>query len=373
MARPAPRPARGANYRRRQRPRPAAAAPAGSHQRGPTAARPRRAATADGEQSRRPAHAQAALDNGYCSHWDRWGLKPQHRRNLAGDSNAGGENIAFQTPVHDLTRLVHDTVNCLLDSPGHRRQMLNPAHRVLHTGIACDPAQPQRGAVLVQQFSGDYVARARPPRIDKKGVLHLDIALQDARLRYRDDTVPVQIQIGWDPPPRTLTTGALTRTHSLRAPEPVAYIVAPPKPNQRYVGDGKRTQTVGDAVDPYGLPPEPEAVDCRDEISARWQAAKAQCEAMPDRECLVQRIIADRFDISEDATAVAVKADLSEILRRTGPGIYALTLWAQPTHLAELKPVAHQTLFRQTTPPAGNPYGDGQPRQQRRAQGRQYA
>lgn len=82
---------------------------------------------------------------------------------------------------------------------------------------------------------------------------------------------------------------------------------------------------------------------------------------MPDRECLVQRIIADRFDISEDATAVAVKADLSEILRRTGPGIYAITLWAQPTHLAELKPVAHQTLFRQTKPPAGNPYGDGQP------------
>ena len=38
-------------------------------------------------------HAEAALEGCYSGHWDRWGLKPNHRYTLTGGTGADGENV----------------------------------------------------------------------------------------------------------------------------------------------------------------------------------------------------------------------------------------------------------------------------------------
>ena len=39
-------------------------------------------------------HAEAALEGCYSSHWDRWGLKPNHRYSLTGGTGHDGENAS---------------------------------------------------------------------------------------------------------------------------------------------------------------------------------------------------------------------------------------------------------------------------------------
>ena len=93
-------------------------------------------------------HAEAALRGCYSSHWDQWGLKPNHRYTLTGGTGSDAENVSgsdYCIRISDnyeslgpMAEEVAETVTGWMNSPGHRRSLLDPAHTTLNVGIAHD-------------------------------------------------------------------------------------------------------------------------------------------------------------------------------------------------------------------------------------------
>ena len=120
-------------------------------------------------------------DIGY-SDWDQWGLK--HRYTLTGGTGADAENGSGldycikpspnYTPIEGMEREVIEAVQGWMASPGHRRNLLDPAHTMLNVGIAHDRND--------QHFSSDYVNYPKPG-IDPGGVLLLEGEVSGATLR----------------------------------------------------------------------------------------------------------------------------------------------------------------------------------------------
>ena len=145
-------------------------------------------------------HAEAALQGCYSSHWDQWGLKPNHRYTLTGGTGADAENGSGldycikpsqnYTPIEGMEREVIEAVQGWMASPGHRRNLLDPAHTILNVGIAHD----QFNVILVQHFSSDYVNYTTKPGIDPGGVLLLEGEVSGATLAGSGEHIqPVRV------------------------------------------------------------------------------------------------------------------------------------------------------------------------------------
>ena len=179
-------------------------------------------------------HAEEALKGCYTAHWDRWGMKPNHRYTLTSGTGADGENasgISYcvrpndnYAPNDPMETEVTKTMQGWMDSPGHSRNLLNPAHTVLNIGIAWDKYKTN----MVQQFSSDYVYYQVRPTISTDGILKLSGQVSGATLQIDDS---VNIQIRWDPPLKPLTQGQLANTYALCNPRQVGYVVEPLPPN----------------------------------------------------------------------------------------------------------------------------------------------
>ena len=96
-------------------------------------------------------HAEQMVDGCFHSHWGLDGLKPYMRYSLLGGYQSNAENAAqqdrWQPGSHpcavpasieapDLEQLVRDAMTGWLNSPGHRRNLLDPSHRLVNVGIA---------------------------------------------------------------------------------------------------------------------------------------------------------------------------------------------------------------------------------------------
>ncbi|HDQ71841.1 MAG TPA: CAP domain-containing protein [Chloroflexi bacterium] len=116
------------------------------------------------------AHAQDMAQLGYLSHWNTEGYGPQHRYSMAGGLDAVRENVylyehspggAPTTPDEwaDLIRQAHQS---LMDSPGHRDNILAPEHTHVGVGIAyhADTGRLR----IAQEFVDRYVTLQPLPR-----------------------------------------------------------------------------------------------------------------------------------------------------------------------------------------------------------------
>ena len=93
-------------------------------------------------------HAEEALKGCYSAHWDRWGMKPNHRYTLTGGTGADAENVSGMdycirpgqnySPNGPMETEVAETVQGWMDSPGHRKTLLDPVHTIMNAGIAYD-------------------------------------------------------------------------------------------------------------------------------------------------------------------------------------------------------------------------------------------
>ncbi len=117
------------------------------------------------------AHAEDMLAGPFFSHWNRDGYGPEHRAALtAGMTDAVFENIhsSWRTnngqpaPILDWPQRVLDAQEGLMNSPGHRRNIMDPAHTHVGVGIAY---RPEIGELrLVQLFLNRYVEIDPLPR-----------------------------------------------------------------------------------------------------------------------------------------------------------------------------------------------------------------
>ena len=305
-------------------------------------------------------HAEAALEGCYSGHWDRWGLKPNHRYTLTGGTGADAENVFgsdycikpyenYET-ISSMTEEVAEAVKGWMESPGHRDTMLDPAHTALNVGIAHD----LQNAVMVQHFSSDYVTYETLPLIDQSGVLWMEAATSKASLEIGDSA---SVQICYDPPPKPLTRGQLSRTYSLCSGKQIAYIVKPLTGGEFYTDpEVKEEKQEHSCIDPYQINrnlPGPGSVEKADRA---WAEAKAQSAIAPPIVTQVVRITANRLEKSDDH--LILEADLSRLLKDHGSGIYTLVMWGRPNHISENAPISEQSIFWQTPVPPASPYID---------------
>lgn len=109
-------------------------------------------------------HAEDMVTYGYFSHWNREGLGPDHRYSLAGGYHAVFENLHAYTytygdgrgaPIEDWSAVIANAHSGLMESPGHRANILDPAHT--HLGIGMAYASETGQFRLAQEFTNQYV------------------------------------------------------------------------------------------------------------------------------------------------------------------------------------------------------------------------
>lgn len=104
-------------------------------------------------------HSDEMLAGAYLSHWDRQGLKPSRRYNLLGGYDAVGENVYYQHgPSESLEERLDTMMQTLMDSPGHRRTILDPSYTDVGLGFAIDGDGLEFYATqdFIVRVGGDY-------------------------------------------------------------------------------------------------------------------------------------------------------------------------------------------------------------------------
>ena len=303
-------------------------------------------------------HAEESLKGCYTAHWDRWGLKPNHRYTMTGGTGADAENGSGSSycikssdnyrPNGPMETEVAETVQGWMDSPGHRRSLLDPTHTVMNAGITYDRFNTN----MVQHFSSDYIHYEVRPNISPDGILRMEGRISRATLEIGDSA---NVQIHQDPPLKPLTQGQLSNTYALCNPKQVGHIVEPLPPNWFHTGPEVEIETQEHpCVDPYKTNPKHPAPATPEEAHQAWADAKQASATAPPITVENRRIIAERFDISSGE--FNFRANLSPILSENGPGIYTITLWGHPLHMGEATHLSKQSIFWQTEPPEDSPY-----------------
>ena len=161
-------------------------------------------------------HAEAALKNCFSSHWGIDGLKPYMRYSLAGGYQSNGENgsgLDYCIRAADgyaakgnIQQRIHEAMDGWMNSPGHRRNILDPTHKKVSVGLAWD----RYNTTMYQHFEGEYVEYDRLPSI-ASGILTLSGKTGNG-ISFRENG-DLGIHIFYDPPPHKLTRGQVARTY----------------------------------------------------------------------------------------------------------------------------------------------------------------
>lgn len=184
------------------------------------------------------AHAADMLAGPFFSHWNRAGFGPEHRAALtAGMTDAVLENIHMAwrrtsdgqpAPIEDWPQRILDAHLGLMDSPGHRRNIMDPAHTHVGVGVAY---RPEIGELrLVQEFVNRYVELDPLPRELPIGA---EVEISGWLLDGASDAL---INLAYEPFPQPLTLDQLAATGSY---QPAAQFFSAP----RMAVDGSRFST----------------------------------------------------------------------------------------------------------------------------------
>lgn len=156
-------------------------------------------------------HVVEMAEWGYFSHWNLEGLGPEHRYSRAGGANAVRENLhalASIRPPDDWQAVIHQAHAGLMDSPGHRANILDPAHT--HVGIAIAYSATTGQMRMTQEFTNHYVTLNQwlPLTAERGARLAVDgfIASQNVS--------NVLLDVAWEPLPQPLSVGELNGTNS---------------------------------------------------------------------------------------------------------------------------------------------------------------
>jgi hypothetical protein len=109
-------------------------------------------------------HAEAMAEQDYMSHWNLKGEGPDVRYSLAGGTEVVQENVYLfwyryddgrPAPIEDWEEVVREAQKALMESPGHRANIMAPAHTHVGVGIAYNG---DIGEVrIAQEFINRYV------------------------------------------------------------------------------------------------------------------------------------------------------------------------------------------------------------------------
>ena len=299
-----------------------------------------------GDNSAAQLHADDMYSQCFISHWGADGLKPHMRYTLTGGQQANSENVAFngncfrtfntrRTP----SQIVDIEMYNLMNSPGHRKAILNPHHSKVNIGIA--------GGIhshsVVQLFEHNYVTFTQPPVI--QGTL-LTIAGTAHIPRQAGEDVHLSIRVNYHPPPHALTNRQLASSASYNYGTTIALIDVPGDPRWQPAAATTSQITIPHAryPNPYDAPAEP---PLRDQAEMRQlKKAARQASSNPRTEqTTVFFIEPAQRDIDIDGPDFAFTVDIAPVLERFGPGVYTIVL------SSGLKMISVYSIFHGVTPP----------------------
>ena len=297
-----------------------------------------------GDNSAAQLHAESMLENCFSSHWGVDGLKPYMRYTIAGGYQSNGENISGSSyctrsrdgyrALSSIRQEISESMDGLMSSPGHRRNILNPTHKKVNVGLAWD----RYNFKLVQHFEGDYVEYDTLPSINN-GVLTLaGRVTSDVRFFEEQD---LGIQIYYDPPTLTLTSGQVSRTYCYDLGRLVGAFRAPLQPNQYYLQDDFNL-TYSTCPDPYEVSPSAPAARSPEEAHRLWDSAYNATQSLPEQSITVPWVTAVKFDAS--GQTFSLTAGVKSILDEYGSGVYTVIVWA-PHASGESVPVSEYSIF----------------------------
>ena len=294
-------------------------------------------------------HAESALESCFSSHWGIDGLKPYMRYSLAGGYQSNGENMHGSNycirasdryrPIVSIEQEVREAMDGWMDSPGHRRNILDPWHRKINVGLAWD----HYNIVAVQHFEGGYVEYDQLPAIED-GVLALSGTTKNG-VMFEDER-DLGVQIYYDPPPHTLTRGQVSRTYCYSLGLSIASL-RPPLSGGWFYDEDEYTTTHKPCPDPYDVPPDAPAPQSHDESHRFWQAAYDASQSREERTIIVPWVTARSW--RADGASFEVNADIGGLLSRYGNGVYTVLVWAALG--GEDLVISEYSIFHGVTPP----------------------
>ena len=281
-----------------------------------------------GDNDAAQLHAESALDNCFSSHWGIDGQKPYMRYSLAGGYQSNAENVlgssycikasdGYRT-MNTIEEEIRDAMDSWMNSPGHRRNILRTWHWKVNIGLAWD----KYNFLVVQHFEGDHVEYSSLPNI-RDGILSIEGTMKNGVTFNKDQDLSVQIY--YDPPPRSLTRGQLSRTYCYTYGRPIASLRPPLRGNSFYSED-VFVKLYESCRDPYEFPSEAPAPRSHDEARRFWQEAYAASQASEPISVTVPWITASEWTASGDI--FSVRADIGHLLDKYGDGVYSLVVWA---------------------------------------------
>ena len=272
-------------------------------------------------------HADSSLENCTSSHWGVDGSKPYMRYSLAGGYQSNGENgsgLGYcikasenYRPNSGIQEEIREAMASWMSSPGHRRNILGPQHKLVNIGLAWD----RYNTAMYQHFEGDYVTYDRLPKIEE-GVLSFSGKTKNGVRFARPRDLGVQIQ--YDPPPNALTRGQLSRTYCYDNGRRVAGLREPLTGGYFWTTD-EFTTTYDPCLNPNDVTPETPAPRSPTEAHQAWRQAYTASQSTQPQTITVPWITASRW--TANGIEFAVTADIGEILRRHGDGVYSLLIW----------------------------------------------
>ncbi len=294
------------------------------------------------------SHAEQSMANCTRGHWGPDGTKPYMRYTLAGGEQYSAENVfAIDFCPEDPERYTSDTpmeqinyaMDLFMNSPGHRANILNPHHRKVGIGLTYrDPT-----IWLVQLFVGDFIQYDTKPTIES-GTLTLSGYTKNGAHITADTST---LTIYYDPPPRPLTQGQLSRTYCYSNGQPIVSIRPPPEPGSSYTSDETTIETTfKPCPDPYELDPNVLPPTSPEEARSNWQNARDSSRSENTRLLTFPSITATEWKTHNDTFAIT--ADISDLLNQHGNGVYTIVLWGGIN--GDRTPISEYSIFVPPTP-----------------------
>ncbi len=197
------------------------------------------------------AHTQEMADNQYMSHWNLAGYGPDIRYSFASGTEWDQENVysswqrydnGTPVPVTDWKKQIEDAQKALMNSPGHRANILNPDHTHVGVGLAYNPKTGEFR--VAQEFINRFITINNLPVQAKPG--------SDIRINFRllnGVTDPV-VNLAYEPFPQPLSLDQLKATSSYSSP---AQFVASFETTSEANGDRLADIKIGDTPGLYHI------------------------------------------------------------------------------------------------------------------------
>ena len=262
-------------------------------------------------------HAEEMLANGYLSHWGLDGMKPYIRYTLAGGYNYEAENISAPDSFinenglyakKDILQRLGEVEQGLMDSPGHKKNILNKWHKKVNIGIAYNSVTQ----AVVQQFEGDYIKFIQTPSL-KNGVL---LTSGETSVGFVIDG----IQVWYDQAPHPLTLGQLGQTYAYNAGKPVTFLRPAASPSYYYSENQAQYSWETQGADPYSVSPNTDPP-----VSIPFSIKLIYPVTI--NSATVKWIDARRWSIV--GKSFSIEADLNSIIAQYGKGVYTVRIWAK--------------------------------------------